>query len=124
VSVLILIVSLLVYSCQLFAQAVGGDQFLDGIGGTVLFARYVLNGNTKDWSRNNYHATLHGTEAAYVKDSQFGKVLSLPVTASIRLLNNLAGNISTFSPATWPEQVPKILEVAPISISLYEFKVR
>jgi len=77
-SVLMLIVSLLTHTGPVFAQAGQGDQFLDGIGETALIARYVLNGNVEDWSRNNYHATLHGTEATYVKDSMFGSVLSLP----------------------------------------------
>ena len=62
------------------AQNDGGDQFLDGIGETALVARYLLDGNTADRSRNAYQATLHGTGATYVEDSQFGKVLSLPGT--------------------------------------------
>lgn len=62
------------------AQTEGGDQFLDGIGETALVARYVLDGNTSDRSRNGFHATLRGTGAAYVEDSRFGKVLSLPGT--------------------------------------------
>ena len=62
------------------AQNDGGDQFLDGIGETALVARYLLDGNTADRSRNAYQATLHGSGATYVEDSQFGKVLSLPGT--------------------------------------------
>lgn len=54
-----------------------GDQFLDGIGETALIARYLFNGNVEDGSRNSYHATLHGEQAAFVEDEQFGKVLSL-----------------------------------------------
>jgi hypothetical protein len=34
------------------AQGEGSDQFLDGIGETALVARYLLNGNTADSSRN------------------------------------------------------------------------
>ena len=60
------------------AQSDGGDQFLDGIGETALVARYLLDGTTGDRSRNGHQATLHGTGATYVEDSQFGKVLSLP----------------------------------------------
>jgi uncharacterized protein len=56
--------------------AQGGDQFLDGIGETGLVARYVFNGNVEDSSRNNFHATLHGT-GAYVEDNQFGRALLL-----------------------------------------------
>src|SRR5678815_3517097 len=62
------------------AQTEGGDQFLDGIGETALIARYVLNGNTTDRSRNNHQATLQGSGATYVEDEKFGKVLSLPGT--------------------------------------------
>ena len=40
--------------------AQGGDQFLDGIGETGLVARYVLNANAEDSSRNQFHATLRG----------------------------------------------------------------
>lgn len=62
------------------AQTEGGDQFLDGIGETALNARYLLNGNTTDRSRNNHQATLQGAGATFVEDEQFGKVLSLPGT--------------------------------------------
>ena len=37
-------------------QGQGGDQFLDGIGETGLVARYVLDGNAEDSSRNQFHA--------------------------------------------------------------------
>lgn len=59
-------------------QAQSGDQILDGIGETGLIARYVFNGNIKDWSRNNLHGQLQGTEAKFIKDKQFGEVLLLP----------------------------------------------
>jgi hypothetical protein len=62
------------------AQNDGGDQFLDGIGETALVARYVLNGNTADRSRNGFQATLGGGGATYVEDKQFGQVLSLAGT--------------------------------------------
>lgn len=62
------------------AQTDGGDQFLDGIGETALIARYVLDGNTTDRSRNNYQATLQGSGATYLDDEKFGQVLSLPGT--------------------------------------------
>ncbi len=58
------------------AHAQSGDQILDGIGETGLIARYVFNGDLKDWSRNNLHAS-HGAEAKFVEDARFGKVLSL-----------------------------------------------
>ncbi len=76
--ILTFIMNLLICTDLVLAGMGGGDQFLDGIGETSLIARYLLNGNTQDWSRNNYHATLHGAEASYVEDSQFGSVLSLP----------------------------------------------
>ncbi|HEX5222960.1 MAG TPA: beta-L-arabinofuranosidase domain-containing protein [Verrucomicrobiae bacterium] len=60
------------------AQNEGGDQFLDGIGETALNARYLLNGNTSDRTRNNHQATLQGSGATYVDDDKFGEVLSLP----------------------------------------------
>ncbi|MFD1756244.1 beta-L-arabinofuranosidase domain-containing protein [Rufibacter sediminis] len=59
------------------AQAQNGDQILDGIGETGMIARYVLNGDLKDWSRNTLHAKTQGTGATFVSDNQFGKVLSL-----------------------------------------------
>src|SRR5690242_10407494 len=54
----------------------GGDQFLDGIGETSLTARYVLENNAEDASRNQYHATLRGT-AGFVDDTQFRRTLLL-----------------------------------------------
>ncbi|HEY4334911.1 MAG TPA: LamG-like jellyroll fold domain-containing protein, partial [Puia sp.] len=60
------------------ARAQTGDQILDGIGETGMIARYVFDGDAKDWSRNNWHAGLHGAEVKFVNDSRFGKVLSLP----------------------------------------------
>jgi DUF1680 family protein len=59
------------------AKAQSGDQILDGIGETGMIARYVFNGDLKDWSRNNLHAKFQGPEATFVNDNQFGKVLSL-----------------------------------------------
>ncbi|WP_207436079.1 beta-L-arabinofuranosidase domain-containing protein [Sabulibacter ruber] len=59
------------------ALAQNGDQILDGIGETGMIARYVFNGDLKDWSRNNLHAKHQGTEPTFVNDSKFGKVLSL-----------------------------------------------
>ena len=54
-----------------------GDQILDGIGETGMIARYVFNGDLRDWSRNNLHARFQGAEAAFVNDNRFGRVLSL-----------------------------------------------
>lgn len=59
--------------------AQSGDQILDGIGETGLLARYVFDGDVKDWSRNNLHGKIHGSKTGFIDDDQFGKVLSLPV---------------------------------------------
>src|SRR5678809_1718096 len=48
--------------------AQGGDQFLDGIGETSLVARYVLNGNAEDSSRNQFHAALRGSGGTFVEE--------------------------------------------------------
>jgi uncharacterized protein len=66
--------------------ATGGDQIVDGIGETSLIARYPLDGNVNDRSRDGRNATLrmdNGQGAArpvpaFVNDNQFGRVLSLP----------------------------------------------
>lgn len=54
-----------------------GDQILDGIGETGMIARYVFDGNLKDWSRNGLHANSKNNEPKFVKDEKFGNVLSL-----------------------------------------------
>ncbi|HEY4112323.1 beta-L-arabinofuranosidase domain-containing protein [Puia sp.] len=59
-------------------SAQSGDQILDGIGETGMVARYVFDGDAKDWSRNNLHARLQGDKTGFVEDNRFGKVLSLP----------------------------------------------
>lgn len=58
-------------------HAQSGDQILDGIGETGMIARYLFNGDTKDWSRNNLHAKYQGTEPQFANDNRFGKVLVL-----------------------------------------------
>jgi uncharacterized protein len=60
------------------AWAQSGDQILDGIGETELIARYPLKKDVKDWSRNNLHGSMVGTDFKFVEDSLFGSVLSLP----------------------------------------------
>ncbi len=65
----------LMSTTNILAQS--GDQILDGIGETDLIARYVFDGDTKDWSRNNWHGKVQGTGAKFEKDEQFGTVLSL-----------------------------------------------
>ncbi|RXK86066.1 beta-L-arabinofuranosidase domain-containing protein [Filimonas effusa] len=63
------------------ARAQNGDQILDGIGETGMIARYVFNGDLKDWSRNNLHARAQSADVKFVNDNRFGKVLSLPGSA-------------------------------------------
>ena len=75
---LILLFSLTVPPVALIAQSSDGDQILDGIGETALVGRYVFDGNAQDRSRNSRHAVLRGTEAKYIEDTRFGRVLSLP----------------------------------------------
>lgn len=58
-------------------QAQNGNQILDGIGETGMIARYIFNGDAKDWSRNNLHARIYGPSAKFEDDEKFGKVLSL-----------------------------------------------
>ncbi|KLT64477.1 beta-L-arabinofuranosidase domain-containing protein [Pedobacter sp. BMA] len=58
-------------------HAQNGDQILDGIGETGLSARYQFNGDVKDWSRNNHHGKINGTEITIAKDDRFGTVLSI-----------------------------------------------
>jgi uncharacterized protein len=65
------------FFCTTSISAQNGDQILDGIGETGLIARYTFNGDAKDWSRNNLHGSIHGTDFKFVKDELFGNVLSL-----------------------------------------------
>ncbi len=60
---------------SIFAQS--GDQILDGIGETGLISRYRFNGNLSDWSRNNLHGTIQGSNFRFIEDDLFGNVLSL-----------------------------------------------
>ncbi|RZJ81439.1 MAG: hypothetical protein EOO47_04280 [Flavobacterium sp.] len=59
------------------ARAQSGDQILDGIGETGMVARYIFNGDLRDWSRNNLHGKAQANTIKYVDDARFGKVLSL-----------------------------------------------
>ena len=54
--------------------AQNGDQILDGIGETGMSARYIFNGDLKDWSRNNLHARFQGSNLEFVNDNRYGKV--------------------------------------------------
>ncbi len=73
----ILLLLSIVCSDMMFVRAQNGDQILDGIGETGLVARYLFNGDLKDWSRNTLHGKAGSTAVQYVNDTRFGKVLSL-----------------------------------------------
>ena len=80
----------------------GGDQFLDGIGETGLVARYVLNGNVEDSSRNQFHATLRGTGGTFVEDPQPRRVLLLTGDGShLELPAQTLSNEDTISVTAW-----------------------
>jgi uncharacterized protein len=75
-----LLVGIILSFCALSAAPVfaqTGDQMLDGIGETGLIARYPFKGDVKDWSRNNLHGSIIGSDFKFVEDSLFGSVLSL-----------------------------------------------
>jgi uncharacterized protein len=59
------------------ALAQDGDQILDGIGETGLISRYQFKGDVRDWSRNNLHGIMQGTDFRFIPDSLFGNVLAL-----------------------------------------------
>ncbi|HCM60225.1 MAG TPA: hypothetical protein DIS74_07620 [Bacteroidales bacterium] len=59
------------------AVAQDGDQILDGIGETGLISRYQFKGDVRDWSRNNLHGIMQGTDFRFMPDSLFGNVLAI-----------------------------------------------
>src|SRR5690606_22489647 len=85
------------------AKAQGGDQILDGIGETVMVPRYVLDGNVRDWSRNNLHAIARGSEATFDNDERFGKVLSLSGKKDnyLRLPAEVIADLESLSISGW-----------------------
>src|SRR5262245_44681301 len=79
----------------------GGDQFLDGIGETSLTARYQLETNAEDSSRNQFHATLRGT-AGFVDDPLFRRALLLTGDGShLQLPANTLDGEDTISVTAW-----------------------
>src|SRR5688572_7917526 len=83
-------------------QAQGGDQFLDGIGETGLIARYVLNGNPEDSSRNQFHAAIRGGGATFVEDAPPRRVLLLTGDGShLQLPGNALTGEDTISVTAW-----------------------
>ena len=81
-------------------QAQNGDQILDGIGETGMIARYVFNGDVKDWSRNNLHAKIQG-ETHFVTDNRFGKVLSLDSGSFVTLPGEALTDMESLSISGW-----------------------
>lgn len=100
---LILFLPLILSPSLVPAQSEGGDQIVDGIGETALVARYLFNGNSQDRSRNGHHATLRGSNARYVDDSKFGKVLSLPGESggNVELPGGTLDGLDTVSVTGW-----------------------
>ena len=85
-----------------FSNAQEGDQILDGIGETDLIARYTLEEDLKDWSRNNLHATIT-EEPQFVEDLQFEKTLSLSGKTNeyIYLPNQILNGVESLSVSSW-----------------------
>ncbi|WP_370479939.1 beta-L-arabinofuranosidase domain-containing protein [Tamlana flava] len=85
----------------LFAQS--GNQILDGIGETGLIARYVFDGNLKDWSRNNLHAEIKNGSPEFVEDNLFKKALALNAgnNTYISLPNQTLNSIESLSVTGW-----------------------
>ena len=83
-------------------HAQSGNQILDGIGETGMIARYIFDGDVKDWSRNNLHARAYG-EVDFKDDEQFKKVLSLPGDGKsyISIPGESVQNEESISIATW-----------------------
>jgi DUF1680 family protein len=84
------------------ADAQGGDQFLDGIGETGLVARYLLNANAEDSSRNQFHAALRGNGGTFVDDEQFRRALLLTGDGShLQLPGETLTGEDTLSVTAW-----------------------
>ncbi|RYG02314.1 MAG: hypothetical protein EOO02_10830, partial [Chitinophagaceae bacterium] len=73
----VLLLLTILVNVYVLSSAQSGDQILDGIGETGMVARYIFNGDLKDWSRNNLHGEAAGSDVKFVNDNRFGKVLSL-----------------------------------------------
>lgn len=81
----------------------GGDQIIDGIGETALVTRHLFRGNDRDASRNSQHAQLQGDGGSYVRDAQFGRVLSLPggAGAYVQIPGPVLDGLDTISVSGW-----------------------
>src|SRR4051812_35993261 len=78
-----------------------GDQFLDGIGETGLVARYVLNGNAEDSSRNQFHATLRGGGGTFVEEGPRRVLLLTGDGSHLQLPGNALAGEDTISVTGW-----------------------
>ena len=78
-----------------------GDQFLDSIGETALIARYVLDGNLEDASRNSLHALAEGGSAQYAEDELFGQVLDLSNGAYLNMPGQALSTAESLSVTAW-----------------------
>ena len=79
----------------------GGDQFLDGIGETSLVARYLLQANAEDSSRNQLHGHVRGT-GNFVDDPLFTRALLLTGDGSyLQLPGNAIEGEDTISVTGW-----------------------
>src|SRR4051812_37140881 len=101
VGLLVAAVTALLAQAHSVDQSGQGDQILDGIGETSLVARYVLETTAEDSSRNQLHATTHGS-AAFVEDPSFRRALLLTGDGSYLELppNTLAAD-DTISITGW-----------------------
>jgi DUF1680 family protein len=82
-------------------EAQGGDQFLDGIGETGLVARYVLNGNAEDSSRNNFHGALRGSGGTFVEDGPRRALLLTGDGSHLQLPGDALAGEDTISVTGW-----------------------
>ncbi|ADQ18925.1 protein of unknown function DUF1680 [Leadbetterella byssophila DSM 17132] len=88
---------LMVCSKPLQAQ----DQILDGIGETAMIARYIFNGDTRDWSRNNHHAKVEGGQARFIDDARFKKVIALSGGSYVTLPSETLSDLESISISAW-----------------------
>ena len=83
------------------STAQSGDQMLDGIGETGLIARYIFDENTKDWSRNNLHASTNAEEVNFVVNAQFEQALQLTGETYLSLPQTTLNTIESLSISAW-----------------------
>lgn len=88
-------------ACTSASGQAGGDQLIDGIGETSLIARYPLEQDANDRSRDGRHATVTGGD--FVDDRRFRRVLSLSgrAGAGLELPPIVAKTADTVSVVGW-----------------------